>query len=250
MQRIKQYFCFISTRLIGQNRRTMQLMKKCILLLLVSLYPTPLLASVQSHDVIRAQVSAFVQQQIAEQAGQTSIQVEDIDTRLLLPACADLEAFLPAGSRLLGKTSVGVRCNHANGWTIFVPVQIKLTQQILINARPLPAGHVLSSADLTSQSREISHAGALTDPEQVIGKELRYSLSAGQMLRSEMLRAPYSVKQGQTVQLLVQGGSFSIRSSGVALNDASDGQYTKVKNASGSVVSGVAHGNGVVEVAP
>lgn len=250
MQRITQYFCFISTRSFCQNSCTMQLMKKCILILLASLFPTLLFASVQEHELIRAQVSTFVQQQIEGQTGQMSVQVEAIDNRLVLTACDDMEAFLPAGSRLLGKTSVGVRCNRTPGWTIFVPVQIKLTQQILINARPLPAGHVLSSADLTTQSREVSHSGALTEPEQVIGKELRYSLSGGQMLRSEMLRTPYSVKQGQTVQLLVQGSSFSIRSSGVALNDASEGQLAKVKIASGSVINGVAHGNSVVEVAP
>jgi flagella basal body P-ring formation protein FlgA len=116
----------------------------------------------------------------------------------VLQHCGTLETFLPSGSMLIGKTSVGVRCKQDHGWTIFVPVQIKLTQQILINARQLPAGHVMSEADLTTQSREVSHLGGLIDPEQVLGKVLRYSISAGQMLRTEMLRVPYSVKQGQT----------------------------------------------------
>jgi flagella basal body P-ring formation protein FlgA len=227
----------------------MQLMKKCILFLLC-LCPTLLYASVQDHDVIRSQVSTFVQQQTAGQPGKMSYQVDEIDRRLVLQHCGTLETFLPSGSMLIGKTSVGVRCKQDHGWTIFVPVQIKLTQQILINARQLPAGHVMSEADLTTQSREVSHLGGLIDPEQVLGKVLRYSISAGQMLRTEMLRVPYSVKQGQTVQLLVQGDSFSIRSSGVALNDASDGQLAKVRSYTGGVINGVAHGSGVVEIAP
>lgn len=228
----------------------MRLMKKCILFLSMSLISTQLYASVQSHDAIRAEVGAFLQQQTAGQPGQMNYQVEDIDPRLVLQACDDLEPFLPTGSRLIGKTSVGVRCNRDKGWTIFVPVQIKLTQQLLINTRQLAAGHVISADDLSTQSREVNRLDGLTDPLQVVGKVLRYSISAGQMLRSEMLRVPYSVKQGQTVQLLVQGDSFSIRSSGVALNDASEGQLAKVRNYAGSVVNGVAHGNGVVEIAP
>ena len=228
----------------------MQVMKKYLIILMLCLTPTQLYASVQSHDAIRAEVGAFVQQQTEGQPGKMNYQVEDIDPRLVLQACDNLQPFLPSGSRLIGKTSVGVRCNKDNGWTIFVPVQIKLTQQILINSRQLPAGHVISADDLTMQSREMSNLGGLIDPTQVVGKVLRYSISAGQMLRSEMLRAPYSVKQGQTVQLLVQGDSFSIRSSGVAMNDASEGQLAKVRNYSGGVVNGVAHGNGVVEIAP
>ncbi len=227
----------------------MRLMKKCILFLLC-LCPTLLYASVQDHDVIRSQVSAFVQQQTAGQPGKMSYQVDEIDRRLVLQHCSALETFLPSGSMLIGKTSVGVRCKQDHGWTIFVPVQIKLTQQILINVIQLPAGHVISEADLTTQSREVSHPGGLIDPEQVLGKVLRYSISAGQMLRTEMLRVPYSIKQGQTVQLLVQGDSFSIRSSGVALNDASDGQLAKVRSYTGGVINGVAHGSGVVEIAP
>lgn len=223
-------------------------MKKCFLFLL--LCPALAFASVQNHDAIRAQVSTFVQQQTSGQIGKMSYQVDDIDPRLTLQRCDDMQAFLPSGSRLIGRTSVGVRCNRDQGWTIFVPVQIKLTQQILINARQLSAGHVIDAADLTTQSREVNHLGGLTDPDLVVGKVLRYSISAGQMLRAEMLRVPYSVKQGQTVQLLVRGDSFSIRSSGVALNDASDGQLTRVRNYAGGVVNGVAHGNGVVEIAP
>lgn len=228
----------------------MPTMKKCLLPLLLTLSAAPLQASVQDHDAIRAEVGSFVQRQTASQPGKVSYQVEGIDSRLALPGCAELVAFLPPGSRLLGKTSVGVRCTRDPGWTIFVPVQIKLTLDILVNARALPAGHVLSGTDLVTQSQEVNQLGSLTDPAQVEGQVLRYSIAAGQVLRSEMLRPPYSVKQGQTVQLLVQGGSFSIRSSGVALNDASDGQPAKVRNGSGSVINGVAHGNGVVEIAP
>ena len=83
-----------------------------------------------------------------------------------------------------------------------------------------------------------------------IGKVLRYGIAAGQVLRENMLRAPYSITQGQVVQLVVQGGNFSIRSEGIALNNAGEGQTVQVRTSSGRVISGIAGTGGVVEIEP
>src|SRR5574340_1100692 len=101
-----------------------------------------------------------------------------------------------------------------------------------------------------SQATESSQPGGFTDPRQVLGKVLRYGIAAGQVLREDMLRQPYSVTQGQIVQLAVQGSGFSIRSEGVALNNASEGQAVQVRVGSSRVISGVARAGGVVEIVP
>ncbi|HEU0189159.1 MAG TPA: flagellar basal body P-ring formation chaperone FlgA [Gallionella sp.] len=217
----------------------------------------------QDHTQIRNAVASFVQQQTAALPGKVSYQIDEIDRRIVLPKCAELEAFLPAGSQLIGKTSVGVRCNqplrkeeannrsaHTNGWSIFVPVQIRLNLNLLTSAHQLPPGHTLQEQDLASQSTETSQPGGFTDPKQVLGKVLRYGIAAGQVLREDMLRQPYSVMQGQIVQLAVQGNGFSIRSEGVALNNASEGQTVQIRVGSGRVISGVARAGGVVEIVP
>ena len=207
-------------------------------------------ANAQDHALIKSAVAAFVQQQTAEMPGKVSYQVEDIDRRIALPACKKPEAFLPAGNQLIGKTSVGVRCNDPQGWSIFVPVQIRIRLNLLISARPLPLGYTLREEDLATQTTEATHAGGITDTRLVIGKVLRYGISAGQVLREDMLRPPYSVAQGQSVQLVVQGNRFSIRSEGVALNNAGEGQTVQVRTRSGRVISGIAGPGGVVEIRP
>ena len=220
-------------------------------------------ATPQDHAQIRNIVAGFVQQQTAALPGKVTYQVDEIDRRIILPKCAELEAFLPSGSQLIGKTSVGVRCNppsrkeesndrsaRTNGWSIFVPVQIRLSLNLLTSARQLPLGHTLQEQDLASQSTESSPSGVFTDPRQVVGKVLRYSISAGQVLREDMLRPPYIVTQGQVVPLAVQGNGFSIRSEGVALNNAGEGQSVQIRVGSGRVISGVARAGGVVEIAP
>lgn len=204
----------------------------------------------QDHTQIRTVVASFVQQQTAALPGKVSYHIEEIDRRIMLPGCAKLEAFLPPGSQLIGKTAIGVRCNETNGWSIFVPTQIKISLNLLVSARQLPLGHVLQDQDLATQTTEVSKASGFTDPKQVIGKVLRYGITAGQILREDMLRQPYSVMQGQNVQLAAQGSGFSIRNEGVALNNASEGQTVQVRVKSGRVISGIARADGLVEITP
>ena len=91
-------------------------------------------------------------------------------------------------------------------------------------------------------------AGVLTDPAQARGKTVRSSVAAGQPLRGDLLIAPWSVQQGQSVKLVSTGAGFTVSNEGKALNNASEGQVAQVRTASGQVVSGVARGLGIVEV--
>lgn len=225
-------------------------MKKLALLTCLLLGCTTATAAHQDLAQIRASVVALVQQQTASIPGKVSFQVDEIDRRIVLPACVRLEAFLPAGSQLIGKTAVGVRCNTPNGWSIFVPVQIRVSLNLLVSARQLPAGHVLQEQDVVGQTTETTKSVGFTDPAQVAGKVLRYGITAGQILREDMLRLPYAVAQGQTVQIATQGNGFSIRNEGVALNNAIDGQPVQVRVGGGRVIGGIARNGGLVEIAP
>lgn len=226
-------------------------MRKLILIGYLLLQPVAAVAAgMQDHALIKDAVTAFVQKQTATLPGKVAYKVEEIDRRIVLPECSKLEAFLPAGGKLIGKTAVGVRCNEAQGWSISVPVQIRVSINLLVSARQLPPGHTLQEEDLAAQPAEAAQSGGITDARRVTGKVLRYGIAAGQVLREDMLRAPYSVVQGQAVQLIMQGNGFSIRNEGVALGNASEGQTVQVRAGAGRVISGIARVGGVVEVWP
>jgi flagellar basal body P-ring formation protein FlgA len=207
-------------------------------------------AYTQDHVLIRNVAVTFVQQQSASLPGKVTYKVDEIDQRIALPACARLEAFLPTGSQFIGKTAIGVRCMEKGGWSIFVPVQINVSLNLLVSARQLPLGHTLQEQDLVSQNSDTSQTSGLTDPKQAIGKVLRFSIAAGQVLREDMLRLPFSVTQGQIVSLVVQSERFNVRSVGASLGNASEGQTVQVRSSSGRVIGGVARANGVVEIGP
>jgi flagella basal body P-ring formation protein FlgA len=156
---------------------------------------------------------------------------------------------LNSGTQLIGNSNVGVRCNGKTAWSLFVQVNVKISVEILTANRTLQLGQTLRAEDIGSLNSESLQAGTLTDPAQAIGKIMKYSVAAGQILRLDMLRAPYSVKQGQSVQLKVLGSGFRVSTEGLALNNASEGEKTSAKTASGQVVSGTVK-SGAIEISP
>jgi flagellar basal body P-ring formation protein FlgA len=222
----------------------------CTLLTAASLTATPAWAvASQNLAQIRDTVAAFVQAQTKAIPGKVSIQVAEMDRRTNLPACPSLQAFLAPGAQLNGNSSVGVRCTSKYSWSLFVPVTIKISVNMLTANKTLLQGQTLRADDLGSLPSESLQTGTLTDPAQAVGKIMKYSLAAGQILRQDMLRAPYTVKQGQQVQLKVSGSGFKVSAEGQAWNNAAEGETTTARTASGQIVSGVVRG-GTIEVTP
>ncbi|MDP1594652.1 MAG: flagellar basal body P-ring formation chaperone FlgA [Gallionella sp.] len=224
-------------------------MKNFLLIACLFLYCASAVAQ-QDHALLKKTVDSFVKQQTADLPGKIAYHVDEIDSRIALRACDRIEAFLPAGSKLIGRVSIGVRCMEANGWSLFIPVQIKITRDLLISAHPLTAGQIVREQDIARLTTETTQPGGITDSKLVIGKVLRYSIASSSILRESMLRAPYSIKQGQSVRLSVQGSGFSISSAGVALNNASEGESVQIRTSTGRVISGMAVADGVAQITP
>lgn len=226
-------------------------MQKILVTLLLTLLslgsPAASAAPPQSHAEIRDTVLAFVRAQTQGLPGKVSINIEDLDKRIVLPACHGLEAFLPPGAQLNGNSSVGVRCNGKKSWTVFMQVTVKISVNLLTFNKTLQQGQIVRAEDLGSLSSDTLQAGTLTDSSQAIGKVMKFGVGKGQLLRQDMLRAPYTVIQGQTVQLLAIGQGFTIRSEGQAMSNAAEGETATARTSSGQKVSGVVKG-GAIEV--
>lgn len=218
--------------------------------LLLTLLPVFANAATQDIDAIRKVVDNFARQNIAGQPGEVDLTVGAIDPRLRLAACDAPEVFLPTGSRLWGNTTVGVRCQSATPWTIYVPVSIKITASIAVAAHPLSAGQTVSQSDILLQSGDLTQLppGVILDPALAIGKTVISGAASGQALRQDMLRAPQVIQQGQTVKLVAKGPGFQVSSEGKALANATLGQTVSVRTQAGQTINGIARQNGVVEV--
>jgi flagella basal body P-ring formation protein FlgA len=192
----------------------------------------------------------FVARETAGLPGRASFTVGALDPQLALPLCRSAEGFLPAGGRLWGNTSVGVRCTAPTAWTVFLPVEVRVWGAVVHAARALSPQQPLGEADLTVQQADLTQlpAGVVTDLASALGRTVVTMLQPGQPLRADLLRAPTVIQQGQPVKLLVQGRGFMVSGEGKALTAAADGQLVQVRVGSGFVVSGLARPGATVEV--
>lgn len=205
-----------------------------------------------ARDQLNAAVEQYLLAQTRGLPGKVSVSIGQLDSRLQLTPCSAFDPFLPPGTQLWGKATIGVRCLGPSSWTIYMPVQIRIIGNYVVTARALNPGLPLNRDDLALHSGDLTTlpTGILTEREQGVGKTLRSALTGGQPVRSDMLVAPFVVQQGQDVRLVTQGRGFSVTNEGKALNNASEGQVARARTANGQTVSGIARPGGIIEIAP
>jgi flagellar basal body P-ring formation protein FlgA len=207
-------------------------------------------AAKQDMRIVRANIETFLAEQTASYPGKVTASVGSIDSNVRLTNCADMQVFLPSGSRAWGNTSVAVRCNAPVNWTIYIKAKVSVAAPYWIAATALRQGHVLAAQDLMSETGDLTQfaPGLITEQEQAIGRVVSMSMNAGTVLRQEMLKAPSIVQQGQTVMVNSTGKGFSVSAEGQALSNAAEGQIVQVKVASGQVIRGLVKADGKIEV--
>lgn len=204
----------------------------------------------QAPEAIAQAAQKFVLQETRSLSGRVSVQVGGLDERLVLPACGVLEPFLPPGQRLWGSASVGVRCVAPSAWTVYLPVTVRVEGEVLAAARSLAPGMRLSDADLVPVAADLTQlpTAVVSDPRDALGKTVTSPIAAGQLLRSDQLKATPVVMQGQTVKVIARGRGFSVSAEGRSLSSAAEGQLVQVRLGGGQLVSGIARPGAIVEV--
>jgi flagella basal body P-ring formation protein FlgA len=216
------------------------------------LIPFPALAGTQWQDLeaVRNGAIQFAQQQTAAQPGTVTVAAAPLDPRLRLPACKTLEYFIPTGNRLWGNSNLGARCSAPSSWTVYIPLTVSITSEVVFAARPLGSGQKITEADILLKNDDITQyaSGVITDLRQALGRIATISVAAGYPLRLDMLRAPHVIQQGQSVKILAQGRGFQVNAEGKALTNAAEGQIVSVRSGSGQIIKGTAREGGIVEV--
>jgi len=205
----------------------------------------------ENPQTIRAVVEAFVRAGLPPALAQARIDVQGPAPGLRFPRCDDLRAQAFGSPNPYGAQTVEVRCSAPKAWSLYLPVRVDQQQDVVVAARALPAGHVLSAADLTTLRRDAAQLppGAAGSAQALVGQVLRYGVAAGQTLTQAMLTGPVLVHYGQPVSLVAQGMGVRLVALGQAMGDGRAGQSVLVRNPqSGRVVSGVVDAQGQVVV--
>jgi flagellar basal body P-ring formation protein FlgA len=199
----------------------------------------------------RVQALADDAAQRAAPALRVQVRMGQLDARLKLAPCAQVQPYLPTGTRLWGASRIGLRCLDAGvRWNVYLPLTVDVFGPGLVAAAPLAAGATLTAADLKPATINLaaSPSPAVADAPLAVGRALARPLAAGQALHSADLRARQWFAAGDTVRLVAAGSGWRIHGEGQALNVGLEGQSVRVRTESGRVVTGTAAGERHVEL--
>lgn len=202
--------------------------------LVLSVHPSIAAAASQSHKSIYQTARTFIYNHVASQQGlKPEIKTGTLDSRLKLKKCnKSLRAFLPKGSREMGKTTVGVKCVGSHPWSLHVPVTISLYKNVVVSSRTLRKGDVITVGDVKLTKHNIADLsyGYFVDTKSGIGMKVKRRAVAGTVLTPSMLKKPLIISRGQKVAILAQSGRMEVRMMGKALNNGAIGDRIKVLN--------------------
>lgn len=179
------------------------------------------------------------------------VEVGELDPRLRLAPCARVEPYLPTGSRLWGRSRLGLRCAEGSArWNVFLPITVKAFGPAWVLTGNVASGAVLAPGDAVQAEIDwaAEHAAVLADPALWAGQVAARPLQAGQALRQAMVRAPKLFEAGAQVRVSAQGAGYAVSAGGQALSAGSSGQTVRVRMDNGKVISGIVSEDGTIAV--
>ncbi|HSH87792.1 MAG TPA: flagellar basal body P-ring formation chaperone FlgA [Methylophilus sp.] len=204
------------------------------------------------HSRIYQTVMQYVQGQTQGYPGKVNIEIQPLDNRIRVADCDMMEAFAVQGTRLWGKTHIGIRCLQTvtKPWTLYVQADVQVWGEYAVTGLPVSQGAPVQASDIVMQNGDLTKlpAGIITDLAMLEGKKASMNMPLGTVLRPELLKAMPVIMQGQMVQLNSRGDGFVISADGTAMQTANVGQVVDVKVSSGQVIKGVAQSSGKVDV--
>jgi len=100
----------------------------------------------------------------------------------------------------------------------------------VLAARTIPAKAIIGPDDIVLHDTSV--AGAMSDPEVIIGQEAKVALFAGRPIRRGDIGQPAVVERNQLIRLHYEYGGLIISTEARALGRAGPGDYVRVMNLS------------------
>ncbi|HEY1396701.1 flagellar basal body P-ring formation chaperone FlgA [Roseateles sp.] len=189
--------------------------------------------------------------QVAPNQARVEIEIGKLDPRLRLAPCAQIQPYLPPGTRMWGRSRLGLRCvAGVTKWNVTLPLTIKVYGQAFVAAADLPTGTVLTQEHFRLAEVDIAgEAGAIyTQADGWLGRHLAKPVAAGQALRSVDLKLRQWVQPGDRVQVMATGDGYAIAGEGQAMGVGLEGQDVRVRFDNGRMATGRTIGERRVEV--
>jgi flagella basal body P-ring formation protein FlgA len=225
---------------------------KFVLALLSALLAGGAAAAPHAGDTA-AQAEQLLHERVQAQAHALGARVEislgqALDERASRAPCTP-EVFIPPGTRLWGKTYIGLRC-PGKPWQVRVPVEVALYAPVPMLLRPMAAGATLQEGDWTVSEINLAAwpRAVVTDETKLAGAQLSRALRAGEPISPDTLQSRLRLGTGDPVQVVLVGQGFTIKASGKVMHPTTPGQSTRVQLDSGRIVAGTMRDDREIQV--
>ncbi|MCF8156346.1 MAG: flagellar basal body P-ring formation chaperone FlgA [Rhodoferax sp.] len=182
----------------------------------------------------------------AQSSGATALRMEvkvgNLDSRLRLAPCGNVEPYLPPGSRLWGRTRIGLRCiDGVSRWNVSLPVTVNAFGNAWVIKSPVQPGAVITEDDVVEAEVNWAeeHNPVIRDRALWVGQIATRVLTTGQTLRQGMVKPAQVFQAGAVVRVVAQGPGFQVSSDAQAMSAGVVGQVARVRMENGRVSSGV-----------
>lgn len=188
------------------------------------------------------------------QAATPRIEVElgQLDPRLVLAPCQQIEPYVPVGARMAGRTRIGLRCLQGSSkWNVYLPLTVKIFGRALVSSTALPSGSVVRVHHLAEAEVDLAQSAepVIQSAEALLGRTLARPLAAGDAFRSTDLKLRHWFAAGELVKVVAIGPGFSVSAEGLALGPGLEGQPARVRTESGRIVTGMPTAERRLEIA-
>ncbi len=183
---------------------------------------------------------------VAAAASNTPLRMEvsvgALDSRLRLAPCARVEPYLPPGTRLWGRSRIGLRCvDGTTRWSVFLPVTVKAFGPAWVARGPVAAGAVLGPNDAMQSEVDWAEemSPVMANSDNWVGQVAARNWAPGQAIRQSMVKAATVFQAGAQIRVLAEGPGFQVASDGQAMTAGVIGQPARVRMDNGRVMSGM-----------
>ncbi|NTS75407.1 flagellar basal body P-ring formation protein FlgA [Catenovulum sp. SM1970] len=176
-------------------------------------------------------------------------QASAIDSRIKIKPCQQaLSLSAPNFSSFSRNLTVRVRCLDEEGWSLYVPIRLKVLVPIVVASTNIAKGDTLSASNVKRAKVDKTYArkDQITDEKLVIGSKAKRQIRSGQAILNSNL---CFVCKGELVTIQAKTKGLSVKTSGIALSDGAFGDVISVRNTSSKrTVQGRVVGVGKIEI--
>jgi len=131
--------------------------------------------------------------------------------------------------------------------TIPVSMNIRVFKEILIPKKTLERGEQITASDFERKRREVTRykKGVIEDFSEIKEMVPKKVIRSSVIMSMNMFEQPQLIKRGDIVKIVLKSDTLTIKTKGIALNNAKKGEIVRVENIdSKRIITAIVDGKG------